>query len=134
MHGNKTLIIHKGKEAHDELAVHSIRDAAVTGDRFAEILDLEGSFQAGGKEAAKRRDEGGEGGEEENMKLHGCDMNGPRKEPQRRESIRVWDEDWVRSAVEAGEDVGAEILKRESAISIKVIWSWVGGAILHSRD
>lgn len=79
VHGDETLIVHEGKEAHDELAVHSIRDATVTGDRFAKVLDLEGSFQAGGEEAAKRGDERGESGEEEDMELHGRDVNGPRK-------------------------------------------------------
>ena len=83
MHGDETLIVHKGKEAHDELAVHPIRDATMTGDRFAEVLNFEGPFQARGEEAAKGGDKRGEGSEEEDVELHGRDVNSSRKKPQR---------------------------------------------------
>jgi hypothetical protein len=38
---NERVIVHVSKEAHDELAVHPIRDAAVAGDRVAKVLDFE---------------------------------------------------------------------------------------------
>ncbi len=82
MHGNKTLVIHKGEKPHDELAVHPVRDAAVAGNRLAEIFDLEGAFQAGSEESAKGSDEGGESGEHEDVELHGCDVDHLRQEPQ----------------------------------------------------
>ena len=43
---------------------------------FAEVLDLEGTFETRGEEAAEGRDEGGECCEDEDVKLHGGDMNG----------------------------------------------------------
>ena len=41
---NKTLVIHEGEEAHDELAVHAVSDTSMPGNALAEILDLEGSL------------------------------------------------------------------------------------------
>lgn len=74
--GDKTLIIHEGEEAHDELAIHAVGDAAVARDGLAEVFDFEGPFEAGGEEAAEGRDERGEGCEDENVELHGCDVEG----------------------------------------------------------
>ena len=71
MAGNKTMIVHEGEETHDELTVHAIGDAAMTGDGFAEILDVERSFQTGREEATKGGDERGESGEDEDVELHG---------------------------------------------------------------
>jgi hypothetical protein len=116
VHGDETLVVHKGEEAHDELAVHSIRDAAVAGDRFAEILDFERAFKARREEAAERRDEGGEGGEYEDMELHGRDVNGSREKPQGGEGVLVRDENWVRGASKAGKDVGAEVLGEKELV------------------
>lgn len=61
IHGDEALVIHEREQAHDELAVHAIRDPAVAGDRLAKVLDFEGPFEARGEKSAKRGDEGGEG-------------------------------------------------------------------------
>lgn len=45
VHRDKALVIHKGEEAHDELTIHPIRNAAMSGDAIAEILDLEGPLK-----------------------------------------------------------------------------------------
>ena len=58
---DERLVVHEREEAHDELAVHAICHASVTRNRVAEVLDIEGSLEAGSEEAAEGRDEGGEG-------------------------------------------------------------------------
>lgn len=52
-----------GEHAHDELAVHAVRDSAMAGDDVCKVLDVEGALYAAGKEPAERGYEGGEGGE-----------------------------------------------------------------------
>lgn len=110
MHGNETLVVHEGEEAHDKLAIHAVGDATVTGNGFAEIFDLERSFEARGEKPAERRDEGGKGREGEDVELHGRDVDDAGEKSQGRESVGVRDEDRVGGAGEAGEDVGSEIL------------------------
>ena len=44
VHRDEALVVHVGEEAHDELAVHAIGDAAVAGDAVAEVFDLKGAF------------------------------------------------------------------------------------------
>ena len=53
---NKTMIIHVCEKPHDELAVHPIRNPAVSWNRIAEVFDVECPFQAGREEAAKGGD------------------------------------------------------------------------------
>ena len=110
MHGDETLIIHEGEEAHDELAIHAIGDAAVARDGLAEVLDFEGAFEARGEEAAKGRDERGEGCEDEDVELHGGDEDGA--VDLRPGGVMVGSGEYygVGCAGEAGEDVGAEVL------------------------
>ena len=86
----------------------------MAGDRFAEIFDFEGAFEAGGEEAAERGDEGSEGGEDEDVELHGRDGEGEGvgvEEEGRLDGVGLWEEDGVGVAVEGGEDVGAEVLE-----------------------
>lgn len=71
MLGHKSLVVYEGEEAHDELAVHPICHATVAGDGVAKVLDLEGALEAGCEESAKGRNERGEGGEDDGVKLHG---------------------------------------------------------------
>ena len=75
VHRNKALIIHEGKETHDELAIHTICDSTMARDGFAKVFDFECAFETAGKEAAKGCDEGGEGCEDEDVELHGSDMD-----------------------------------------------------------
>lgn len=82
-------------------------------DRFAEILDLEGAFEARGEEAAKGGDEGGEGGENEDVELHRGDGEGEGglvEEEGGLDGVGLGEEDGVGGTLEAGEYVGAEVL------------------------
>ena len=67
---DEPLIVHKCEEAHDELAVHTVRNTTVARDRVAKVLDVEGTLEARSKEPSKRRDERRECGQHEDMKLH----------------------------------------------------------------
>ncbi len=58
---NEAVIVHVGEEAHNELAVHAVSDSTVTGDRVAEILDLESALETRCEEATEWRDKGGKG-------------------------------------------------------------------------
>lgn len=51
--GHKRLVVQVREEAHEELAVHSVRDSSVSGDGISKVLDLEGSLESRGKEASK---------------------------------------------------------------------------------
>ena len=82
----------------------------MAGDGFAEIFNFEGAFESGGEEAAEGGDQGGEGREDEDVELHGGDVEGLRVVEEAGEVVRLRDEDWVGGAGEAGEDVGAEVL------------------------
>ena len=108
--GNKALVVHEGEKAHDELAVHAVGDAAVAGDGLAKVFDFEGAFEARGEEAAEGGDQRGEGREDQDVELHGRDVEGLRVAEEAGEVVRVRDEDGVGRAGEAGEDVGAEVL------------------------
>ena len=58
---NETLVVHVGQCAHNELAIHTIRHATMTGDRMAKVLDLESPFDAGCKETTEGSDQRGKG-------------------------------------------------------------------------
>lgn len=61
VHRDEALVVHEGKEAHDELAIHAVSDAAVAGNRVAKVFDVKGALKAGGEEAAEGSDKRGEG-------------------------------------------------------------------------
>ena len=86
----------------------------MTGDGFAKVFDFEGAFEAGGEEAAEGRDQGGEGCEDEDVELHGGDVEsvGVEREEEGREGVGLWDEDGVGGTGETGEDVRAEVLRK----------------------
>lgn len=81
---DETVIIHVGEKAHDELAIHAVSDTAVSGDRIAEIFDLESAFKTRGKETTERSDEGCESGKSEDVNLHGCHLD----------RLVIWEPDW----------------------------------------
>ena len=112
IHSDEALIVHEGEEAHDELAIHAVRDTAVTRDGLAKVFDFEGAFEAGGEETAEGRDQGGEGREDEDVELHRGDVEGVgvEREEEGGECVGLRDEDGVGGAGEAGEDVCAEVL------------------------
>ena len=73
---DKSGIIDSSKSTHNKLTVHTISDTAVTRNEVGEIFDFESTFEAAGKEATKRSDEGSKGGEGEGMELGGIDPHG----------------------------------------------------------
>lgn len=84
-------------------------------DGFTKVFDFEGAFEARGEEAAEGSDEGGEGCEDEDVKLHGGNGEGEGggvEEEWRTDGVGVGEEDGVGVAVEASEDAGAEILEK----------------------
>ena len=123
MHGDETRVVHETEQAHDELAVHPIRDPAVAGDRFAEIFDLESAFQARREEAAKGGDQRCEGREDHRVELHRRDVDHTgdvvREEgcQERGRLVGMGDEDGVWRAVEPREEVGSEVLNQSLAIA-----------------
>lgn len=42
---NLPLVVHECEKAHDELTVHTVRHAAVSGNGVAKVLDVEGSLE-----------------------------------------------------------------------------------------
>jgi len=61
---------------HDELTVHAIGHATMTGDTVSEILDFESTFQTTGEESAEGSDQRGKRREDEDMKLNRSDGDG----------------------------------------------------------
>ena len=117
---NEALIVHESKETHDELAVHTIGDTAVARNWLAEVFDFEGTFETRGEEAAEGRNEGRECCEDEDVKLHGGDVNGWRDfeggwerevGKEGRDMVGLMYENRVWGARETCEYVRAKILK-----------------------
>lgn len=115
--GDEAAVVEEGDRAHDELAVEAVRHAAVAGDGVAKVLDLECALEAGGEEAAKGRDERGKGGQDDHVELHGHDVEGVRDGKVRRDAVGdegdgvgLGGEDGVWLALEAGEDVCAQVV------------------------
>lgn len=50
------LVVDKGEEAHDELAVHAVSHATMSRDGVTKVLNVEGSLKSGSEETAKRSD------------------------------------------------------------------------------
>lgn len=104
------MVIHVREEAHYELAVHAIGDTAVAWDGVAKILDLEGAFEARGKETSKRRDERGECAEDEDVYLHWGHGKGLCVRKPDGEVVGVGNKDGVLSALEASPHICSKIL------------------------
>jgi len=43
--GDEALVVHESEEPHDELAIHAISHTAVSGNRIAKVLNVEGTLQ-----------------------------------------------------------------------------------------
>ena len=135
---DKALIIDKREEAHDELAIHAVRDTAMTWDRFTKVFDFEGTFQAGGKETTEGSDQRGKCCEDEDVELHRSDVIGMRfREDGGRKGVRARDENGVRTAGEAGEDIRAKILGQLGESNTYLGATYVDGAnevlVAHQR-
>lgn len=118
--GNKSVIVDKGKEAHDELTVHTVSDAAMAGNRITEILDLECALEARGEKAAKGGNEGRKGRQDKRVKLHrgrgDAEAGARREEKEFRRLISVRQEDRVHAAIQATEKSGSEIGSRAKEV------------------
>ncbi len=75
MHSDETLIIHECEKTHDELTIHAIGDAAMAGNRFAEIFDVECPLESRGEKPSKGRDQRREGRKDEDVELHRCECH-----------------------------------------------------------
>lgn len=60
VHGNESVVVHVGEETHDELTVHTVGHASMSGDGVTEILDLEASLESRGEKTTEGSDEGSE--------------------------------------------------------------------------
>ena len=97
------VVVHVRKEAHDELAVHAVRNAAVTGDRMTEILNLEGPFQTRREETSKGRNQRCKCSQDHGVELHRRYRNAQvgvarRQEEKVWQSVLASNEDGVRGA------------------------------------
>ena len=117
--GDEAAVVEECDRAHDELAVETICHAAVARDRVAKVLDLECALEAGCEEAAKGRDERGEGCEDDHVELDGHDVECVRNGQICGDALGdEWHcvvaslEHWVGVALQTGEDIGAEIIDR----------------------
>ena len=110
VNGDEAVIVHIRKEAHNELAIHSIRNSTMTWNGVAEVLNLEGTLETRCEETTKRGDEGRKGSKNKDVDLHWS----------HRERLGEWEPNWkvvgtrkehrVWSALEASPDVRAQIL------------------------
>ena len=57
IYGNEALVVHEGKEAHDELTVHAIGYTAMAWDRLTKVFDFKGAFESRGEESSEWSDE-----------------------------------------------------------------------------
>jgi hypothetical protein len=108
---NETVVVHVCEETHDKLAIRPIGDASMSRDRVTKVLDLERALQTRGKETTKRRNEGREGAEDEDVYLHWGHREGLCVRKPDWEVVDMWDKDRVWGALEAGPDVCSEILR-----------------------
>lgn len=112
--GNSPLVVHEGKETHDELTVHTIRHTTMARNGVTEILDVEGALQTGREETAEWSNERGKCGEDKNVELHGSNNNlGRQVGPVGRDEwqlVCLGQEDGVDLALEASEDIGSKII------------------------
>ena len=120
VHSDEALVVHESEEAHDELTIHAVSHAAVTRDRVTEVLDVESALEARCEEASERCNQRSEGRHDKDVELHRRDADGGwQVGPVRRDErqlVVVRDEDRVRVALEAGEDVGSEIVDRADEV------------------
>ena len=71
-------VVDVDEEPHKELAVHAVREPAVTRDEVAKVLDLERALEARSEEAAEGRDDGRKDGHDEPVELRGRVAKGDR--------------------------------------------------------
>lgn len=120
VNSNEGVVVHVGEKAHDKLAVHTIRDATVTRDGISKVLDLEATLKARSKEASERGDERRKRSQNQSVQLYRSKSEGYRRvvgqKEELRNGVRARNENGVWIALEAGEDVGTEVLSGSLAL------------------
>ena len=116
---NEAAVVKECDRAHDELAIEAVSHTTVSGNRVTKVLDFKRALETRGKETAKGRNERGEGCKNDHVELDRHDFEGPRNGKIRgddlgdeRESVVARQEDGIGLALQACEDVCAEIIDR----------------------
>lgn len=115
---DEAVEVHKGKEAHDELAIHTVRDTAMARDRLAEILDLERPLESGGEEPAERSDERCEAGKNQDVELHRLDVDRFIQAGPLGEIVRLSDKGGIRRALQSRQNIRAEVVNRAGEVLV----------------
>lgn len=135
---NEAVIVHVGKETHDELTVHAVSDTTMTRDRVTEILDLEGALEARCEEATEWRDEGSESSEDQNVDLHRSHVERLNEREPDWKMVKTWKENRVWCALETGPDICAKILQRvsndTSELSQRTDIDWANEVFVSHQD
>ena len=71
---DEARVVEEGDGSHDELAIESVRHAPVAGNGVAKVLDLKCTLQPRGEETSKWCNKRRKGGEDEDVELHGHDV------------------------------------------------------------
>ena len=118
VHCNEALVVHEGKEAHDELAIHAVSDTTVSWNRVAKVFDLESPLQSGGEKSSKGRDKGSKGCKYQDVELHGRDGHFGREICpvgwDERQAICMGDEYWIGITLKSSPEVGSKVLQHVS--------------------
>lgn len=104
------MVVHVGKESHDELAIHPVCNATMAGNRLAKVLDLEGPLEARGKETTERGNQRSERGEDQDMELDRLDPNGRSNSDPIGDVVWLKDKGRVWRALQSGQDVGTKVI------------------------
>lgn len=118
VHGNEAVVVHVGEESHDELAVHTVRNTTVARDRLAKVLDLERALKSGSEESTERRDQGGEGCENQDVELNGLDVERGSSSGPVGNSVWLGHKGRVGRALQSGQNVRTEVIDRADEILV----------------
>lgn len=104
------MVVHVGKESHDELAIHPVCNAPVARNRLAKVLDLEGPLKSRGKETTKGSNQRSERGEDQDMELDRLNPNcRPNSDPIG-DVVGLKNKGRVRRALQSGQDIGTKVI------------------------
>lgn len=117
INSDKAVVVHEGKETHDELAIHAIGDTTVTRNRLAKVLDVEGALQTRGKESTERSNERGKSSESEDVELHGLNVESL-VDAEQFEGEGLGDKSRVQGAFQASQDVRSKVIDRADEVLV----------------
>ena len=108
------LVVHVGKETHDELAVHTVSHTTVARNRVTKVLDVESTLQTRCEETAEGSDQRSESSEDHNVELNGGYSDGGRQMSpvgrDERKTVSASDEDRINLAFKTSKDVSSEVV------------------------